>query len=212
MRRKITYMYWQNPFDPENEEWVEENVAKGYDKDKPWEPEDSREREPHKVRPVLLTPSGYIPLSPYYDFNKRFEFWMGHTNFDIDDDVADAIEKTPGVVILDIVNRYEFRFAVGRLFKGAEVKAAICETLHAVPPRKGEINPLDIRLPKEIRDKLDTLEKYTREYEMWTVYVLPNGEIDLAVSNDKTEFDHKLQIHKGAQELAGGVIITNDSK
>lgn len=210
LRRKIKFEYWQNPFNTEEEEWVDEADADVIDRSPVWEPEQVKV---NPTRPVFPTAMGPIPVAPYFNFRKAFEFWMGHTNFPIMDDVAEVLDEVPGVEILDIITRYRFRFGVARLFTGAEVKASIQEALNAVPPRKGELNPLNMTLPKEIRDKLDVLEKQAKDnFELWAIYVLPNGEIDFATSENQENLDKQLALYKGAQELAGGVIITSDSK
>jgi hypothetical protein len=210
LRRRIKFEYWQNPFNTDEQEWVDESEANVVPRTEVWEPEPLKE---NSTRPIIPTAMGPIPVSPFFNFGKTFEFWMGHTNFPIMDDVAEAIEEVPGVEILDIITRYQFRFSVGRLFTGAEVKASIQEALNAVPPRKGEINPSNMLLPKEIRDKLDVLENQARaNFEMWSIYILPNGEIDFASSDNQEQFSEQVAFYKNAQELAGGVIITSDSK
>jgi hypothetical protein len=210
LRRKIKFEYWQNPFDTDKPEWVDESEADVVDKAAAWEPEPVKA---NPTRPVIPTAMGPIPITPYFNFGRAFEFWMGHTNFPIMDDVAEVLDEVPGIEMLDIITRYRFRFSVGHLFTGAEVKASIQEALNAVPPRKGEINPSDMRLPKEVRDKLDVLEKQARaNFEMWSIYILPNGEIDFSSSDNQEQFDKQMALYKGAQEQAGGVIITSDSK
>jgi hypothetical protein len=211
MRRRIEFEYWRNPFD-DKDEWVSESEADVPDRSVAiWD--DHNDDMAHPVRPVVATSMGYIPVAPYYQFNKRFEFWMGHTNFRITEDVADIIENTAGVEILNIISRYQFQFSVGRLFTGTGVKAALLEALDAVPPRRGEINPREIKLPKELRDKLDILEKQAKDnFEAWAILVLPNGEMDFSSSTTKEGLDMHLEMYKMAQELAGGVIITSDRK
>lgn len=207
MRRRIKFEYWQNPYNADTvEEWVDEDKAEVTERDHEWEP---RPPERTSMRASIPTPMGPFPVSPFYDFNKAFEFWMGHTDFPIDDTVAEILDNVPGIEILDIITKYQFRFSVGKMFKGVNVRLNILEVLDAIPPRRGEINPTDMTLPKEVRDKLDILESQAKaNFERWVFYILPNGRIDAAFDDN---VDESLPLYKKAQELTGGVIITSDS-
>lgn len=65
---------------------------------------------------VIATPMGIIPLNDNTASNKIFNFWVGHTNFDITFNVASIIEHTEGVETLDIFTRYRFRVGIGKAF------------------------------------------------------------------------------------------------
>jgi hypothetical protein len=62
---------------------------------------------------------------------KIFNFWIGHTNFDITHKVADVIEKTDGVETLDIFTRYRFRIAVGKAFDDSSVMRDINKRVYS---------------------------------------------------------------------------------
>lgn len=70
---------------------------------------------------AIASPLGIIPYNEYTASSKIFNFWIGHTNFDISDNVAFIIEKVRGVEILDIFTRYRFRIAIGKSFKDRNV-------------------------------------------------------------------------------------------
>lgn len=202
MRRKIIWQHWQNPYGNEESEFVDEDKS-------PWELREELEESPKafKVRPVIPTPLGFVPVYPFQNFSETFEFWMGHTNFDITQDVSDKIEATPGVEFLDVITRYCFRIAIGKAFNGTDVKLNIQQNLNAMPPKKGEINPHDMKLDKVTRDKVTLIqETIKKEFLYWAIYVMPNGEIDAGGANTEEGYDMHLELYKGAQEVAGGVI------
>jgi hypothetical protein len=70
---------------------------------------------------VIATPLGIIPVNDNTSSGKIFNFWMGHTNFDITKKVAETIEKTDGVESLDVYTRYRFRISVGKAFDDGRV-------------------------------------------------------------------------------------------
>lgn len=74
---------------------------------------------------VLFTSMGGMVLDSSNNLHKIFNFWDGHANFDITQDICNVIEMVPGVEILNIFSRYRFRIAIGRLFNGSDVKADI---------------------------------------------------------------------------------------
>lgn len=79
---------------------------------------------------VMATPMGIIPVTENTASGKIFNFWTGHTNFDITPKVALLIEQTPGVETLDVFTRYRFRIAIGKAFKDAKVMQKINDTVY----------------------------------------------------------------------------------
>lgn len=79
---------------------------------------------------VMATPMGIIPVTENTASGKIFNFWTGHTNFDITPKVALLIEQTSGVETLDVFTRYRFRIAIGKAFKDAKVMQKINDTVY----------------------------------------------------------------------------------
>lgn len=73
-----------------------------------------------KIR-VIATPMGIIPVTENTISSKIFNFWIGHSNFDITHRIAGVIEETDGVETLDIFTRYRFRIAIGKAFDDSSV-------------------------------------------------------------------------------------------
>lgn len=80
---------------------------------------------------VIATPMGMIPLNDNTASNKIFNFWVGHTNFDITHHIGRIIELTDGVETLDIFTRYRFRIAVGKAFDDSIVMRQINSRVYA---------------------------------------------------------------------------------
>ena len=74
---------------------------------------------------AIATPMGIIPYNEYTASSSIFNFWIGHTNFDIDPKTAVNIEKTTGVETLDIFTRYRFRIGIGKAFEDREIMKLI---------------------------------------------------------------------------------------
>ena len=74
---------------------------------------------------------GIIPVNDNTASGKLFNFWVGHTNFDISKKIANIIEKTDGVETLDIFTRYRFRIAVGKAFDDSEIMRNINKTIYS---------------------------------------------------------------------------------
>jgi hypothetical protein len=76
-----------------------------------------------KTKPVkmLLTPMGMIPYNENTATSSIFNFWVGHSNFDISPEICDLIEQAYGVETLDIFTRYRFRIGVGKVFDDGDV-------------------------------------------------------------------------------------------
>lgn len=78
---------------------------------------------------IISTPMGLIPIDSNMT-NKLFNFWTGHTNFDITKKVKDVIESTEGVETLEIYTRYRFRVGVGKAFNDSDVMRSINKNVY----------------------------------------------------------------------------------
>jgi len=75
-----------------------------------------------KTKPIrmLMTPMGMIPYNENTASSSIFNFWVGHANFDISENICSLIEEADGVETLDIFTRYRFRVAFGKVFDDGE--------------------------------------------------------------------------------------------
>lgn len=90
------------------------------------------EEIPMKPIKAIATPMGIIPYNELTAPSSLFNFWTGHTNFDITKKIATIIEKSPGVEILDVFTRYRFRIGIGKCFSDKETMKNINDSLYKV--------------------------------------------------------------------------------
>ena len=131
---------WQKWFDPLGEDDLDQME----EMESATEPEFYTEEEPEPIehsqdegedfykRPtrVIMTPMGIIPYTENTASNKIFNFWVGHTNFNLNLPICRLIENAKGVETLDIFTRYRFRIGVGKLFDDKAVMRDINETVY----------------------------------------------------------------------------------
>jgi hypothetical protein len=126
MKHKIVWEKWLDPFGTDFDEtkWMDyDNEEENYEDDELVEEVlKSRSTKPVKV---ISTPMGIIPYNEYTASGKIFNFWVGHTNFDITQAIVDILEKFEGVEILDIFTRYRFRIGIGKCFEDKEILSNI---------------------------------------------------------------------------------------
>jgi hypothetical protein len=79
---------------------------------------------------VISTPMGLIPYNENTASSKIFNFWVGHTNFNLSQNIIDVIEECEGVEILDVFTRYRFRIAIGKYFNDREIMTAISSKIN----------------------------------------------------------------------------------
>ena len=127
--RFITQVIWEKWVDPFGEnmdeaQWNnydnEEDVEDGYE-------EIENIKKNSKTIRVIASPMGLIPYNEYTSSAKIFNFWVGHTNFNLSSEIVSEFEKCEGVEILDIFTRYRFRIAVGKCFVDNEVMKNIAD-------------------------------------------------------------------------------------
>lgn len=97
---------------------VKKEFGDGYEEDSP---ESDDEQLPNMPLRFMPTSMGAIPMTEYTQPSKVFNFWVGHTNFSITEEIYDLVEKVDGVEILDIFTRYRFRIGIGKLFSDGQV-------------------------------------------------------------------------------------------
>jgi len=78
---------------------------------------------------VIASPLGLIPYNEHTASSKIFNFWVGHTNFNISKTIVNIIEKCEGVELLDIFTRYRFRIGIGKCFADNEVMRSITDNI-----------------------------------------------------------------------------------
>ena len=125
---KIIWEKWNDPFG----ENVDELKWHKYDDDE--EPDDTKDlfeeeliKAHSKPIKVISSPLGLIPYNEHTASSKIFNFWVGHTNFNISKSVVDIIERCDGVELLDIFTRYRFRIGIGKCFTDSDVMKLITD-------------------------------------------------------------------------------------
>lgn len=68
-------------------------------------------------------------ISSEIQLTANFDCWLGHTNFNISDDIKNNLNKINGIEVLKICSRYRFFIGIGRMFDFSGVRAEIEETL-----------------------------------------------------------------------------------
>ena len=122
INNKIVWEKWVDPYfqDTESEaQWSD------YQEPEEDDDEESEDIQPTEKMFVISSPMGIIPYNEYSAPSKIFNFWVGHANFDITENIAKIIEKSRGVEILDIFTRYRFRIAIGKGFQDRDVMNVI---------------------------------------------------------------------------------------
>ncbi len=74
---------------------------------------------------MIATPFGFSNISNQNLLSNHFNFWVGHTNFDLSKDYISIITEVNGVESLDVYTRYRFRVGIGRLFQANVVLSQI---------------------------------------------------------------------------------------
>lgn len=106
------------------EKWVDPYELNTDDIEWPDHEEFSEEQETtptFKKINAISTRMGIIPYNEYTDCTKIFNFWVGHTNFSITQNIVEKLQNINGVETLDIFTRYRFRISFGKAFNEREV-------------------------------------------------------------------------------------------
>lgn len=140
----IIWQKWSDPFGEDDIHDLLEENSEDYsyedeyeENDEEKENIDSIENFPEKLLKnrknirVMATPMGIIPVTENTASGKIFNFWIGHSNFNITKQITSLIEETDGVETLDIFTRYRFRIAVGKAFDDSSVMRSINDNVYS---------------------------------------------------------------------------------
>ena len=72
---------------------------------------------------------GQVGIIPMNDLS-AFNFWIGHTNFNITLPIAKLLEQVQGVETLDIISPYRFRMSIGQAFDENTTKLLVAHSLN----------------------------------------------------------------------------------
>ena len=159
---------------------------------------------------AMNTAMGVFRIDDSMNPFRRFEFKMGHTNFDITADIMSSIETTEGVEALIVVSRYRFIIASGRAFKLDSVTHDIEKTLCQHPSiRKILSSDIDSNLKGRIIQVYDQV----CGNKFWGICILPNGEIDYCkYKTDCDAFVQKLKVYVMSSMSCESVVITSENE
>jgi hypothetical protein len=200
--RKIKWSKWEGATSEKpNFDFTPEKDVKFLDND-----ERESESDVSTESPLLiLTPLGMIPCKPFSNI------WIGETNFNIGEMGASIINDIQGVDMFDVFSRYKFRIAVGGCFKFEDVKKSI-EIALGVLTKFNKNNESNMNLGEDLNGQIQHLiETKLSKVPYWSLYILPNGEIDLSASQeDNSEFNDRVEIYRESRKKVGGAIFCSE--
>ena len=138
---RIVWQKWFDPFGEDDIEAIEAIEENNFDSEETevyngeeteFDNDLDQEEQTFYKRPtrVVVTPMGMIPYTDNTASSKIFNFWVGHTNFDLTPVIVKKIELIEGVETLDVFTRYRFRVGIGKLFDSAFVMSSIAENIY----------------------------------------------------------------------------------
>lgn len=202
--KKIAWESWNVICEEmESQEFMqeEENIEPTYSDSQPEIPQEFL-MIPQKV---VTTPIGVYqedsPLRP----SKRWDCWIGHTNFNITYDISKKIEETEGVEALRVMGRYSFFIGVAKLFDIKDVRKDIEKNLCIYTEQEMLSN-------EDTNKTVNLVKKQIESKNYWSILVCPEGKVEYIVSDkmDKNYLDglsNLLEIKKSI----GGIILRGDN-
>lgn len=80
-----------------------------------------------KSSKIITTP--FMPLTNQLmediSMLSTFDCWIGHTNFDVTNNIKNILDEIPGIELLKICSRYRFFIGIGKLFDFKNVRKDI---------------------------------------------------------------------------------------
>ena len=150
---------------------------------------------------LSYTPLGVYPEESSMKPSNRWDCWMGHSNFNITNDITDKIELVNGVEALRVMGRYSFFIGIGKLFDIKDVRTDIEKELCVYTEQ-------EILSNENTQATVDLVKEQLKTTKYWSMLVSPEGEVEYIVS-DKMDKGY-LDGLSGLLELKksrGGIIL-----
>ncbi len=154
---------------------------------------------------LLHTPLGTYPEESSMKPSDRWDCWLGYTNFEITNDIANKIERVSGVEALRVLGRYSFFIGVGRLFDIKDVRIDAEKELCIY-------TELEILSDENTQATVDLVKEQLKTEKFWSMLVLPEGNVEYIVSDkmDRGYLDGLTGLLKLKQTHGGIILRGND--
>lgn len=156
-------------------------------------------------------PPGYMVLPKQESIHDDVEYWLGHCNFVITEDILNKLNHTKGVDVAKVLSKYRFVIGLGKLFNLTQVREEIDRTILEKTKAQSELDRIDNQSVKNATETL--VQKLSSQYKYWVVYVLPNGQIEHCESQEFDEtFMNQFECFSISQQCSNGVLIHSNEK
>lgn len=139
-----------------------------------------------------MSPMGVIPLNESNMPSKVFNFWMMHTNFDIDEKVFNVLQNMPGVETLEILTRYRARISFGKVFKFSDkIRRKIRQELCGTKSTKSKDGHIDLTIMKN---------HLKSKYPFWAIFINRDNQVETKGHKDKLVIEQEIEQRKNSEK------------
>lgn len=148
---------------------------------------------------IKNTPFGLQPAKINNNNLIKNRTYIGHTNFDLDEDCKQILDQTPGVESVEIETSYMFRVVIGAAFNKKAVKISIEQAL---------CQSDDMEISPDCKTKIyQEQERLRQQGKLWGIFILPNGNYESFVADSNKELSNKLHLYNSIRHRIGGQLI-----
>lgn len=145
--------------------------------------DDDEADKPHSFGgQVAVTDFGLIPVNEKNSITSHFNFWLGHTNFVLEDKHIHVIDTTLGVETLTIYTPYTFRIAIGKLFDPSTVMNDV---------RNNLINYTLAKSPKKELTDINYIKSLSKQFKFFAVMVF-EGKKHIIKGQDRKDVEQQV--------------------
>jgi hypothetical protein len=187
---KIQWEHFNFEFNQYTNEWEEIENVEIPEEEIP-SIEDFFDEPEHKG--AISTPWGVFNIMDPFAPHKRFDMWIGNTDFDVTNSFLAKVSKISGIEMVKALTRYTFIIGVAKLFTFDEVRLAV--------EMVGGVKPKDI--PNEVHDLINSFGN-----KRYTVYVYPDNKFEYTIETD-VDYRSKVDNFYEQKRKNKGIILSN---
>lgn len=167
--------------------------------------------------PKVRSPFGVHGFDDPMRPTSLFDCWVGWTNFEITEDIANALELVDGVDAFRVISRYGFVIGVGKLFDFRYVRMQIDALLDYNPQTINNHGPIKSDFLNTLsegdetdQEILELLKIRLTGSKRWAIFYNEEGFLDYIMTDDDEDPEYDLKLQKFITDTNFTVIKSDD--
>jgi hypothetical protein len=215
--KKITWEAWIDPYNSNSDKFDNKKVFNTFNPQNIDKLDLDEDEEPVfglSPQPTIATPYGLLSITEDTIASSRFDFWLLHTNFDITEDFVSLLNQISGIETIEVFTRYRMRIGFPKtpFFNVTDTKVKIEKLVETLNEESigNHLHQINLTYGCCVYNKVESIYNKIFRNNYWNIYVYPNSQIDIIISDTYDGFYKKITSIKDIKTMVGGININSE--